>query len=114
VEGVWVIRNKLHGEEQARFNRQLEANHEQLAKIGRHRSATQKLPIGNPSPIPKQKYIIQMRTHSRADVRGLTGPGLADRALTAKERAEKTEQRSKGGKARPATPEDDDGVQIDT
>jgi hypothetical protein len=53
-----------------------------------------------------------MKTHGRADARGLTGPELADRALAAKERAEKAEQPSKRGKARPATPEDDDGIRL--
>ena len=72
----------------------------------------QKLPIGNPDPVPKRKYIVQMKTHGRADARGLTGPELADRALAAKERAEKAEQPSKKGKARAATPEDDDGVRL--
>ena len=55
---MWAIRNELHGEEQARFDRQLEANHEQLAEIGRRYLAIQKLPIGNPDPILKRKYII--------------------------------------------------------
>src|SRR5207253_435382 len=53
-----------------------------------------------------------MKTHGRADARGLTGPELADRALATKERAEKAEQPSKRGEARPATPEDDDGVRL--
>ena len=95
VEDVWVIRDKLHDEEQARFDRQLEANHEQLAEIGRRHLAMQKPPICNPEPVPKRKYIVQMKTHGRADIRGLTGSELADRALTTKEKAEKAEQRSK-------------------
>ena len=69
----------------------------------------QKLPIGNPDPIPKRKYIIQAKTHDRADARGLTRPELADRALAAKEKAE---QASKRGKTRPATPKKDDGVRL--
>src|SRR5947208_10878045 len=69
----------------------------------------QKLPIGNPDPIPKRKYIVQAKTHGRADARGLTGSELADRALAAKEKAE---QASKRGKIRPATPKEDDGVRL--
>ena len=71
----------------------------------------QKLPIGNPDPVPKRKYI-QKKTHGRANARGLTGSELADRALAAKERTEKAEQASKKGKTRPTTPEDDDGVRL--
>jgi hypothetical protein len=36
-----------------------------------------------------------MKTNGRADTKGLTGPELANRALTAKEKAEKAEQRLK-------------------
>jgi hypothetical protein len=72
----------------------------------------QKLPIGNPVPVPERKCVVQMKTHGRADARGLTGPELADRALAAKERTEKAEQPFKRGKARAATPEDDDGVRL--
>jgi hypothetical protein len=73
----------------------------------------QKLPIGSPDPVPKRKFIVQMKTHGRADARGLTGPEMADRALAAKERAEKAEQPSqKEEKQRPASPEDDDGVRL--
>ena len=53
-----------------------------------------------------------MKIYGRADARGLIGPELADRALTAKERAEKAEQPSKRGKTRPATPKNDNGVRL--
>jgi len=48
----------------------------------------QKLPISNPNPILKQKYVIQVKIHSQTDARELTGPELADRALTTKEKME--------------------------
>jgi hypothetical protein len=109
AEDVWTIRNQLRGEEQTRFDRQLKASHDQLAEIGRRHLAMQKLPIGLPDPIPKRKYVVQAKTHGRANARGLTGPELADRALAAKEKAE---QASKKGKTRAATPEDNDGVRL--
>jgi hypothetical protein len=109
TEDIWVIRNQLRSEEQTRFDRQLKASHEQLAEIARRHLAMQELPIGNPDPVPKRKYVVQTKTHGRADARGLTGSELADRALAAKEKAE---QASKKGKTRPTTPEDDDGVRL--
>src|SRR5437763_11077308 len=69
----------------------------------------QEPPISNPDPVPKRKYIVQTKTHGRANAKGLTGPELADRALAAKEKAE---QASKRGKTRPATPKEDDGVRL--
>ena len=72
----------------------------------------QELPIGNPDPVPKRKYVVQAKTHGRADARGLTGPELADRALAAKERTEKAEQASKRRKIRPATSKENDGVRL--
>ena len=53
-----------------------------------------------------------MKTHGRADARELTGPELADRALTAKERTEKAEQASKKGKTRPTILENNNGVRL--
>jgi hypothetical protein len=111
AEDVWVIRNKVHGEEQARFDRQLEANHKQLAKIGRHHLAMQKLPIGNPGPVPKQKYIVQMRTQSSRCWRALrAGTGRSGPCCQMEGREGGTTFQRR--KARPATPEDDDGVRL--
>jgi hypothetical protein len=51
----------------------------------------QKLFIGNLNPVLKRKYIVQKKTHGRADAKGLIKPELIDRALAAKEKAEKAE-----------------------
>jgi hypothetical protein len=109
TEDVRVIRNQLHGEERARFDRQLEAHHAQLAEIRKHHLATQKLPIGNPDPVPKRQRIVQKKSHGRADARGLTDAELADRALIAKERAKKEEQPAKRGRVRVSTPDEEEG-----
>jgi hypothetical protein len=110
TEYVRVIRNQLHGEERARSDRQLEAHHAQLAEIGKHHLATQKLPIGNPDPVPKRQRIVQKKSHGRADARGLTDAELADRALIAKERAKKEEQQpAKRGRVRVSTPDEEEG-----
>ena len=69
----------------------------------------QELPISNPNPVPKRKYVVQAKTHGRADARGLTGPELADRALTAKEKAE---QASKREKTRSTIPKKDDRIRL--
>jgi hypothetical protein len=53
-----------------------------------------------------------MKTYGRADTKGLIRPELANRALTAKKKAEKAKQRFKRGKARPATLKDDNGVRL--
>jgi hypothetical protein len=112
THNVWAIRNALQEEERARFDHQLQARDEQLAEIGRRYLMLQELPIGNPDPVPKQKYIIQKKVHGRADARGLTGAELADRALIAKEKAERSaqsERDAKKCKARAMTPKGDDG-----
>ena len=57
-------------------------------EIDRRYLAIQKLPISNPDPVPKRKYVVQTKTHGRANTRGLTRSELADRALAAKEKAE--------------------------
>jgi len=76
--------------------------------IAQRHLALQKLPIGNPDPIPKRQFI-QKKTHGRADARGLTGPELADRALIVKEQGEQQQrQPAKRGKAKAATPEQED------
>ena len=96
VEDVWTIRNRLHAEERARFDRQLEIHHAQLAKMGKCHLAMQELPIGNPDPVPKRQWIVQKKSHGRADARELTSAELAGRALKAKERAG-LEWESQGG-----------------
>jgi hypothetical protein len=40
--------------------------------------------LGNPDLIPKRQFI-QKKTNGRADARGLTGPGFANRAFVVKE-----------------------------
>ena len=72
----------------------------------------QKLFIGNPNPVLKQKYIIQKKIYNRANTRRLIGPKLANWILTAKERTKKAEQASKKGKTRPAIPEDNNKIRL--
>ena len=84
----------------------LRQNHEQLAEIGRHHLiAMQKLPIGNPDPIPKRKYIVQMKEGLQGR-NWQIGPSLPKRGL------KRRNNLPKRGKARPATPEDDNGVRL--
>jgi hypothetical protein len=83
---------------------------ERTTEIGTRHLAMQELPIGNPDPVPKRQWIIQKKSHGRADARGLTGAELADRALIAKERVEKEEQQPpKLGRVRVSTTDEEEG-----
>ena len=93
-------------EERARFERQIERSNEQLLEIGQRHLQLQALPIGNPDPLPKRR-VVQRKSHGRVDARGLTGVELTNRALIAKEKAERIV-------ARAITPQqsDDEGLML--
>jgi hypothetical protein len=98
-------------EEKARFTAQIEAVTRPLIDLGKRHLELQKLPIGNPDPIPKRQFH-KKKTHGKLDARGLTGPELAQKALLAKERAERS-----NSKRRATSPEilggsDDDNALV--
>jgi hypothetical protein len=86
-------------EERARYERQIEDSNSKLVEIGKRHLQLQALLISNPDPVPKRHYT-KKRAHGKADARGLTAAELADRALAARERAERA--------GRVETPEESD------
>jgi len=66
------LREQMEPEEKARFDRQLEAEHQKLIAIDRGHLELQALPIGLPDPVPIRQYR-KKKTHGLADARGLTG-----------------------------------------
>jgi hypothetical protein len=107
---IMELRDQMGVEEKARFTAQIEAVTRPLIDIGERHLELQKLPIGNPDPVPKRQFH-KKKTHGKADARGLTGPELAQKTLLAEERAERS-----SSKRRATSPEvlgggdDDDGV----
>jgi hypothetical protein len=65
-EGVWVIRNELH-EEQARFDRWLEARQELLAEIGRRYSAMRRILWVTLIPLRSGSILYKWKTHGQTD-----------------------------------------------
>ena len=86
---IMELRDQMGVEEKARFTAQIEAVTRPLIDLGKRHLELQKLPIGNPDPIPKRRFH-KKKTHGKADARGLTGSELAQKALLAKERAERS------------------------
>ena len=66
------LREQMEPEEKARFDRQLEAEHQKLIAIGQEHLELQALPISLPDPAPKRQYR-KKKTHGLANARGLTG-----------------------------------------
>jgi len=107
---IMELRDQMGVEEKARFTAQIEAVTRPLIDLGERHLELQKLPIGNPDPVPKRQFH-KKKKHGKADARGLTGPELAQKVLLAEERAERS-----SSKRRATSPEvlgggdDDDGV----
>jgi hypothetical protein len=70
------LHEQVEPEEKARFDRQLEAEHQKLIAIGRGHLELQALPIGLPDPAPMRQYR-KKKTHGLADARGHTGAEIA-------------------------------------
>jgi hypothetical protein len=66
----------MQPEEKARFDRQVEAEHQKLIAIGQRHVKLQAFLIGNPDAIPKP-YFRKKKTHGVADARGLTEAEIA-------------------------------------
>ena len=79
---------RMKPEERARYEHQIEDSNSTLAEIGKRHLQLQALPISSPDPVPKCHYTKKM-THGKADAQGLTAAELADKALAARERAER-------------------------
>ena len=90
---------RMKSEERARYKRQIEDSNNELVEIGKCHLQLQALPIDNPDPVPKRHYT-KKGAHGKTDVWGLAAAELGDRALGARERAER------GGRVE--TPESDD------
>jgi hypothetical protein len=86
---IMELRDQMGVEEKARFTAQIEAITRPLIDIGERHLQLQKLPIGNPDPVPKRQFR-KKKTHGKADARGLTGAELAQKTLLAEERAERS------------------------
>lgn len=89
AQKIMELRDQMGIEEKARFSAQIEAITRPLIGIGERHLELQKLPIGNPDPIPKRQFH-KKKTRGKADARALTGPELAQKTLLAKERAERS------------------------
>ena len=89
AQKIMELRDQMGVEEKARFSAQIEAITRPLIGIGERHLELQKLPIGNPDPIPKRRFH-KKKTHGKADARALTGPELAQKTLLAEERAERS------------------------
>lgn len=107
---IMELRDQMGVGEKARFTTQIETVTRPLIDLAKRHLELQKLPIGNPDPVPKRQFH-KKKKHGKADARGLTGPELAQKVLLAEERAERS-----SSKRRATSPEvlgggdDDDGV----
>jgi hypothetical protein len=78
------LREQMEPEEKARFDRQVEAEHQKLIAIGNEYLQLQAFPIGLPDAVPKRQFR-KKKTHGQADARGLTGTEIAAMDLKARE-----------------------------
>jgi hypothetical protein len=100
---VQALLDRLNPEERGRFERQILRSNELLLQAGERHLELQALPIGNPDPAPKRR-VVQQKRHGKADARGLTGAELAERALLARERAQRAADEEDGLQFVPDTP----------
>ena len=100
---VQSLLDRLSTEERGRFERQILRSNELLLQAGQRHLELQALPIGNPDPAPKRR-VVQRKSHGKADARGLTGAELAERALVARERAQRAAEEEDGLQFVPDTP----------
>ena len=63
---------QMEAEEKARFDRQVEAEHQKLIAIGQQHVQLPAFPIGLPDAIPTPQFR-KKKTHGLADARGLFG-----------------------------------------
>jgi hypothetical protein len=70
------LREQMEPKEKARFDRQLEAEHQKLIAISRGHLELQVLLIGLPDPVLMRQYR-KKKTHGLSDARGLTGAEIA-------------------------------------
>jgi hypothetical protein len=104
---IMELRDQMGVEEKARFTAQIEAVTRPLIAIGERHLELQKLPIGNPDPIPKRQFH-KKKIHGKADARGLTGAELAKKALLAEERAERSNSKRRATSPEVLSRSDDD------
>ena len=99
------LREQMEPEEKARFDHQLEAEHQKLIAIGRGHLELQALPVSLPDPAPMRRYR-KKKTHGLADARDLNGAETVASELKNREKLAR--------KRDMATPEDseeeDDGL----
>jgi hypothetical protein len=74
----------MEPEERARFDRQVEVQHQKLIAIGEEHLQLQALPIGLPDAVPQPQFR-KKKTHGLADTRGLSGAEITAKALKERE-----------------------------
>jgi hypothetical protein len=74
----------MEPEEKARFDRQVEAEHQKLIAISHKHLQLQAFPISLPDAVPMRQFR-KKKTHGLADARGLTGTETAALDLKARE-----------------------------
>jgi hypothetical protein len=79
----------MEPEERARFDRQVEAQHQKLIAIGEEHLELQALPISLPDAVPQPQFR-KKKTHGLADARGLSGTEIAAKALKEREALART------------------------
>jgi hypothetical protein len=99
------LRDQMEPEEKARFDVQVEGEHQKLITIGQQHLELQALPIGNPDPNPQYQFR-KKKTHGLADARGLSGAEVA--VLELKKREELARKRNAVTPDAPGTPEEED------
>jgi hypothetical protein len=99
------LRDQMEPEEKARFDVQVEGEHQKLITIGQQHLELQALPISNPDSNPQYQFR-KKKTHGLADARGLSGAEIA--ALELKKREELARKRNAVTPEAPGTPEEDD------
>jgi hypothetical protein len=98
---IMTLREQMEPEELARFDRQVEGEHQKLIAIGRQHLELQAFPIRNPDPLPQPRFR-KKKAHGLANARGLSGAEIA--ALQLKEREELARKRAAVTSSAPDTP----------